>query len=155
VADEKQTLCDFLDYLRESVVLKAAGLSESDLRREVVPSGTNLLGLVNHLALVETFWFQFVFDGRDVQFVPEDAPPKDWHILPGRSSVAVLERYAKATAESRSITVEGDLDALSKREFKGRHLSLRWVVVHLVEETARHAGHADIMRELIDGTTGR
>lgn len=150
VADERTTLLDFLNYLRESTILKATGLNDDDLRRPLVPSGTNLLGLVNHLAFVEAVWFQYLFAGQDVEL-----PSCDFHPDPSITPTEILARYQDAIAESNRIAAEADLETLARREYKGTHLSLRWILVHLVEETARHAGHADIIRELIDGTTGR
>jgi uncharacterized damage-inducible protein DinB len=150
VADERTTLLDFLNYLRESIILKAKGLGDDELRRPLVPSGTNLLGLVNHLAYVESVWFQYLFAGRDI-----DLPSDDFHPDANMSPTDVIARYEVAIVESNRIAAETDLETLTRREYKGTHLSLRWILVHLVEETSRHAGHADIIRELIDGTTGR
>lgn len=151
VADERTTLLDFLNYLRESLILKAKGISDDDARRPFVPSGTNLLGLVNHLAFVETSWFQFIFAGRDIQL-----PSGDFHPDASIPSADIISRYEAAVAESNRITTEtDDLETLARRDYKGTHLSLRWILVHMIEETGRHAGHADIIRELIDGTTGR
>ncbi len=151
VADERTTLLDFLNYLRESLILKAKGISDDDLRRPLVPSGTNLLGLINHLAFVEASWFQRIFADRDIQLPPGDFQP---HI--SISSSEIIRRYEAAITESNRIARETeDLDTLARHDYKGTHLSLRWILVHMIEETGRHAGHADIIRELIDGTTGR
>lgn len=151
VADERTTLLDFLNYLRESVILKTTGLSDEDLRRAFVPSGTNLLGVVNHLARVEASWFQLIFSGRDIELDPDDFHPDD-----SISSTDIIRRYEAAIAKSNRITTEtDDLDTLARDEYKGRRLSLRWILIHMIEETGRHAGHADIIRELIDGSTGR
>lgn len=151
VADERTTLLDFLNYLRQSVILKARGLADDDLRRRLVPSGTNLLGLVNHLAFVETSWFQFIFAGRDVQLPSGGFQPEA-----GIPSADVISRYEITVAESNRIATEtDDVETLARRDYKGTHLSLRWILVHMIEETGHHAGHADIIREQIDGTTGR
>lgn len=150
VADEKQTLREFLDYLRESIIIKATGLNEEAVRRPLVPTGTNLLWLVKHLARVETYWFQFVFAGRKI-----DGPPNE--LTDDDSAESVIGLYREAIAVSNEITDStSDIGQLCSRKHRDQGpLSLRWVLVHMVEETARHAGHADILREQIDGQTGR
>lgn len=150
LADEKQTLRDFLDYLRESVIIKASGLSEEDARRPMVDSGTNLLWLVKHLARVEMLWFQHLFAGLDV-----DAPEGD--LEPDDSVRSAADAYREAIARSNEIIDHcDDLDGRAARAGRAPEpMSMRWILVHMVEETARHAGHADIIREQIDGTTGR
>lgn len=151
VAGEKTTLLDFLGYLRESIVLKVTGLPDEDLRRPLVPSGTSLLGLVNHLAIVEASWFQFIFAGRDIELHSDDFHPD--HSI---SSTEIIRRYEAAIIESNQIVADtNDLETLARREYKRTRLSLRWILIHMIEETGRHAGHADIIRELIDGATGR
>ncbi len=151
VADERTTLLDFLNYLRESIILKAKGLEDDELRRPLVSSGTNLLGLVNHLARVEASWFQLIFAGKDLELHSDDFQPDD-----SISSTDIIRRYEAAITESNRIAAENDdLETLARREYKGTRLSLRWILIHMIEETGRHAGHADIIRELIDGTTGR
>ena len=147
---ERETLQEFLDYLRESVILKVEGLTEDAVRVSLVPSGTTLLGLVKHLAVVETLWLQYAFAGLDVD--------------PGRDGLEPTDTIASVTAAYRSTVERGnriiagsdDLERLCARTLRTPEpLSLRWVLVHLVEETARHAGHADILREQIDGSVGR
>ncbi len=147
---EGPTLLACLDYLRESVALKAEGLSDEQVRREMVPSGTSLLGLVKHLTRVEVAWFALWFAGLDVH-LPENE-------LDERDGVdTVLRAYRDAVAASNEIVRRcDDLDQTCASTHLDRdRLSLRWVLVHMVEETARHAGHADILREQLDGSTGR
>jgi hypothetical protein len=150
VAGEKQTLRDFLDYLRGAIVRKASELDEDSVRRSTVPSGTSLLGLVKHLTYVEVTWFQWSFAGIDVALPSGD-------LEPGDTGASVLDAYRDACRHANEIIdTNDDLDALCARRAPGYDpLSLRWILVHLVEETARHAGHADIIREQIDGATGR
>ncbi|MGP0107671.1 MAG: DinB family protein [Acidimicrobiales bacterium] len=150
LTSEKQTLQEFLDYLRESVILKAADLDEESARRSTVPTGTSLLGLIKHLAMVEVVWFQFAFAGHDVVIPTEEIRPTD-------SVASGVAAYRAATQMSNQIVGEcDDLDQLCARPLTTPEpLSLRWLLVHMVEETARHAGHADILREQIDGQTGR
>ena len=147
---ERQTLLACLDYLRESVALKAEGLSDEQVRREMVPSGISLLGLVKHLTRVEFAWFSFSFAGLNVH-LPEDALDE------GDDADTVLRAYRGAVATSNDIVGPcDDLDRTCASTYLDRDkLSLRWVLVHMIEETARHAGHADILREQLDGSTGR
>jgi uncharacterized damage-inducible protein DinB len=147
---EKQTLQEFLDYLRESVILKVVDLDEASARRSTVPTGTSLLGLVKHLTGVEVVWFQFAFAGSDAAVPAEEIQPTD-------SVASAVAAYRAATSINNEIVGEcGDLDQLCARALTTPEpLSLRWLLVHMVEETARHAGHADILREQIDGLTGR
>ena len=150
LSDERQTLLDFLGYLRECVVRKAADLDEDTVRRPGVPSGTSLLGLIKHLTRVEVAWFQWVFAGLEITLPANDLTDAD-------TPASVMEAYRRACRESDAICMAvADLDRLSARAgVAPEPMSLRWILVHMVEETARHAGHADILREQIDGATGR
>jgi uncharacterized damage-inducible protein DinB len=147
---EADTLVVFLDYLRECIVAKGDGLDDEALRRSTVPSGTSLLGLVKHLTMAETFWFQHVFAGTDV-VVPES------DLEPGDTTESVLAGYAAACAAGNEVVAAcDDLERLAVRKgTRSVQLSLRWILVHMIEETARHAGHCDIIREQIDGQVGR
>lgn len=150
-AGEKQTLLDFLDYLRESVIVKVEGLSDEQARAPGVPSGTSLLWLVKHLALVERAWFLYAFNGQHGSIVGEDG-------LEDTDTIeTVVADYRTTIAASNAIVAAADdLDKLCAHKATAPdRMSLRWVLVHMVEETARHAGHADILREQIDGATGR
>jgi uncharacterized damage-inducible protein DinB len=151
VADEKATLREFLDYLRESVIAKVGGLEDEQLARRMVPSGTSLLWLVKHLTRVEVAHLQASFAGRDVS-VPSD------EVEPGDTAAAAVTAYRVAIQESNDIVDGcGDLGQLAARPRRpgAPAMPLRWTLVHLVEETARHAGHADILREQLDGAVGR
>ncbi len=147
---EKGTLLAFLDYLRESIILKVEDLDEEAARTSTVPSGTSLLGLVKHLTVVELTWFQVTLAGLDSPFPDENVEPTD-------TVASVVDAYrATIVANNTIVDAYNDLDGLCARAFRRREpLSLRWLLVHMVEETARHAGHADILREQIDGRTGR
>jgi uncharacterized damage-inducible protein DinB len=156
VGDELTTLSGFLDFLREAIVIKAAGLDDEALRRQLVPSGVCLLGIVKHLAYVEHWWFTHMFGGRDaeVPWTDEDLDA-DWRIEPDDTTLAVVDLYLAECERSRKIvagSTAGQLSALPDRT--GEHFTLRWIVTHMIEETGRHAGHADVLRELIDGQTG-
>jgi uncharacterized damage-inducible protein DinB len=148
-------LSAFLDYLRNRMIAKLDGLDEEQARRPMVPSGTSLLGLLKHLAVVELGWFVWSFAGEDF-----DAGPTgdDLTVTSGDTITGVVEMYRAAFARSQQIAAAvPDLDQRAARSRRSGHetQSMRWILVHMIEETARHAGHADIIREMIDGTTGR
>jgi hypothetical protein len=152
--DEKQSLKVSLDRHRDAVLWKLEGLDDDALRRAMVPSGTNLLGLVKHLAAVEYGWFCETF-GRAVEpppFDPDD-PDSDLRVRPDESTEDVLAYYGRARTAADQAIEELELESTGTAWF-GETVSLRWVLIHMVEETARHAGHVDILRELIDGMTG-
>jgi hypothetical protein len=154
-ADEKITLSAFLDWYRDVMLRKVEGLTTEEATRKLVPSPTNLLGLIKHLAYVERGWFQGSFLGMEFEDVPwSDADPDaDFRVEPGESVASVTEFYRKQCERSREIAAAAKLDDKSKRPDRKDH-TLRWIMVHMIEETARHAGHADILRELTDGATG-
>lgn len=151
---ERELLAAFLDYNRETLLWKISGLDDEALRRRLVPSQTTLLGLVKHLAAVERSWFQRTFAGRDVPTPWTDADPDaDFRIEPDETTAQILALYQAEIAISRQIAAAApSLDAVAQRP--DRPVSLRWIMVHMIEETARHVGHADILREQIDGATG-
>ncbi len=157
-ADEKRMLVEFLDNQRELLLKKVEGASEEDLRARLVPSLTTLLGLVKHLAYVERGWFQEFFLGHEVEYPPgsDEDPDVDWKLDPGESSQEIVELYRAECDKSRRVVGDAELDQLSVRMLRsnGQRASLRWIMLHMVEETARHAGHADILREQLDGFTG-
>jgi uncharacterized damage-inducible protein DinB len=147
-APELETLVTFLDYLRGSLARKLEAVSEQDARRSLVPSGTSLLSLVQHLTAAEVLWFQIRFNGSTE---PEPDEPLD-DALPVERHLA--HYFAAIARDNEIVTTSGSVDErCADPEFA--ELDLRWVLVHMIEETARHAGHADIIREQIDGATGR
>lgn len=150
LADEKRTLLDFLDYLRESIQLKVVDLEEQGARWSPVPTGTSLLGLAKHLTRVEVAWFSFGFAGHDVELPPNSVGSDD-------TVASVVRGYREACdASNRIIESASGLEVLAARPLIAPEaMSLRWILVHMVEETARHAGHADILREQLDGSVGR
>lgn len=150
VADELTTVCALLQFQRESLVRKVAGVSEADARRSPVQSGTSLLWLMKHISYAERIWIVRRFAGREGG-VPENA------IATGDTLATVVDYYRQTWAEVGEIVAQASgLDELARLETPGRDpVSLRWILMHLLEETARHAGHADILRELLDGSTGR
>lgn len=154
-------LAQYLDYQRATMLSKTDGLTSQQLAQNHPPSGLTLGGLLYHLSLVEEDWMEARFAG-----LPEREPwvSVDWDSDPNwefRSTAhqetgQLQSRYRQACDRSRKVLVNAaGLDQLSVRALRdGRHFSLRWVLLHLVEETARHAGHADFLREAIDGTVG-
>jgi uncharacterized damage-inducible protein DinB len=153
-AGEKESLHVSLDRHRDVVLWKLDGLDDEQLRRAVVPSGTNLLGLVKHLAAVEYAWFCETF-GRDTEPLPfdDDDPDADLRVEPGETTEDVVAFYRRARAAADEVISEMALDDTGTAWF-GATVSMRWVLLHMVEETARHVGHMDIAREILDGTTG-
>lgn len=152
-ADEKTMLEAFLDYHRATLLMKVSGVSDDDLRRKPTVSSMTLLGLVKHIAYVERWWFQAVFAGQEVEFPwSDDDPDGDWRVEPDDTTEGIIELYKAEVQKSRKIVAAASLDEMAKQFRLGR--SLRWIVLHMIEETARHNGHADILREAIDGVTG-
>lgn len=153
-ASEKETLHALLDRQRDVMVWKLDGLDDEDLRRPMTPSGTNLLGMVKHLAAVEYGWFCSTF-GREIEPMPfdEDDPEADLRVEAHETTGDILAFYDRARAAADAVIRELDPEETGTA-WHGATVSLRWVLLHMIEETARHAGHADILRELLDGTTG-
>jgi uncharacterized damage-inducible protein DinB len=154
---EKETLEGFLDYYRAVIVRKVAGLSLEDASRPLVQSGTSLLGVVKHLGYVERGWFQSGIEGKtfDVPWTDDD-PDADFRIEPGETIEGIVAWYQEQCSLARAIVAAApNLDVLERRIREGRpQRSLRWILVHMIEETARHAGHMDIIREQVDGGVG-
>jgi hypothetical protein len=143
-ADEKSTLLGFLNYLREAIAAKAEDAPEPQVRTAGVPSGTSVLGLVKHLTFVERSYFL----GEDVRDWAATMRPEH-----DETVADVLANYRATIKQAdKVITSYTDLSASLR---PGQAPSMRWVLVHMIEETGRHAGHADILREQIDGATGR
>lgn len=153
-ADEKTVLHRGLDRHRDAVLWKLEGLDDERLRCPMTPSGTNLLGLVKHLAAVEYEWFCTTF-GRETEPLPFDPEDEnaDLRVAPHETTADILAFYGRARAAADRVIEELPLDHLGTA-WHGATVSLRWVLVHMLEETARHAGHLDIVRELADGMTG-
>ena len=143
----------FLDYLRATMLWKLDGLSDDDLRRPFPPSTMTLLGMLKHLAYVERWWFRIAFAGEELPMPWTDTDPDaDWRVEPDESAAAIIDLYNSEVDRSRAIVAAASWDDPAKRP--GMEQTLGWVLTHMVEETARHCGHADIFREQIDGKTG-
>jgi uncharacterized damage-inducible protein DinB len=152
--DEKAILLTSMERHRDAVLWKLDGLDDEQLRRPMVPSGSSLLGLVKHLAAVEYGWFCEPF-GIKTEPLPfdDDDPEADLRLRDDETSAEVLAFYARARAAANAMVETHDLDTEGKSS-RGQAVTLRWVLVHMIEETARHAGHIDVLRELIDGKIG-
>ncbi|SCG46198.1 DinB family protein [Micromonospora humi] len=156
-ADERTLLDTFLDFQRDALVRKCAGLSDEQLRSRPVPSSSlSLLGLVRHLATVERWYFQGViaeaFPGDLFDLTDDfDAPFHDVADAGGPETFAL---WRAEVAASRRIAAARSLDAIGRTPGTGAERSLRWVLTHMTDEYARHLGQADILREAIDGRTG-
>jgi hypothetical protein len=157
-ADERVLLETFLDLYRETIKRKVRGVSEEDAVRRLVPSATTLVGIVKHLRWVELNWFQRVLAGRPPEDLPrvpwsDEDPDADFRLEPGETVERIIGEYDQECDRSRAVAAGHSLDDTGTHRRMGP-VSLRWIYVHMIEETARHAGHADILREQIDGTTG-
>ena len=148
-AGERETLLALLQYQRESFVRKVTGVDEDTARRQFVPSGTTLLWLMKHMAGAETLWIVHRFAGEDFAGVEDAVQPCDTLAAAVDAYRAIWVRVDAVVAAAAS------LDEVCRRVGDETPVNLRWVLMHLLEETARHAGHADILRELGDGATGR
>lgn len=163
-ADETATLLGFLDYQRATLAWKCAGLDAAGLGATVAASSMTLGGMLKHLAYVEDSWCSRWLHGRDLQppwnTVDWSADPDwDWHSAADDAPEQLYELWQDAVNRSRALVAEaladGGLDGLARRTWPdGRAPSRRWIVCHLIEEYARHNGHADLLRESVDGRTG-
>ncbi|MET7525650.1 DinB family protein [Streptomyces sp. NPDC005248] len=151
---EKESLRISLDRHRDAVLWKLQGLDEDQVRRQMTPSGTSLLGLVKHLAATEYGWFSETF-GRETELLPfdDDDPEADLRPTPSETTADIVAFYGRARAASDKVIDELEIDSVGTA-WHGESVSLRWTLIHMIEETARHVGHMDIVRELVDGRTG-
>lgn len=162
--DEKEYLHRWLRLVRDVMVWKLEGLSDAELRRPMTRTGTNLLGLVKHITGGEIEYLGATFgrpatDVRLPWWDPENAQHTmdtggDMYAAPGESTEYIVDLYRRACAHADQTIAELDLDTIGTVPHDGAKLTLRQALVHTIHETSRHAGHADILRELIDGTVG-
>ncbi|NUW41178.1 DinB family protein [Nonomuraea rhodomycinica] len=155
--DERDTLAGFLDWQRDTLAWKCAGLTDEQLRlRAVPPSGMSLLGLVRHLAHVERAWFRHVLADEDVPLLwgKETNRDADFDDVDEASAEEAFAAWRAEVEHAREVSADLPLDALGKRLRHGEAYSHRFILVHMIEEYARHNGHADLLREHIDGATG-
>ncbi len=156
--DERETLTAFLEHHRQTFELKVLGTPpERWSDRSIPPSGLSLHGLIRHLTGVERWWWRIQFAGEDVPmlYYTDDDPDQDFEDLAGDPEQA-LERWRQECAHSREILAAADsLDDTGTKRTTGETFSLRWLLADLVAEYARHNGHADLLREQIDGAVGQ
>lgn len=159
VNSAKGGLARYLDAAHEALLWKLDGLSEYDLRRPLTPTGTNLLGLLKHVAWVESEYFGEVFDRpHDLgDAPPRDVPNSDLHATADETSEEIIDLFQRAWAHARATIDALDLEDEGHVPWWGEEnnpVTLQRVMVHMTAEIHRHAGHADIVRELIDGGAG-
>ena len=156
VAAERAMLDAWLDYHRDTLALKCDGLDGGQLRqRAVPPSSLSLLGLVRHMAEVECQWFTMVLGGEQVSFhyCTDDHPDAEFDDVDGADVAEAFGTWRSECADARRRAAAApSLDVTAT--WRGQEFSLRWIMVHMIEEYARHNGHADLLRERIDGTVG-
>ncbi|MER5847672.1 DinB family protein [Streptomyces sp. NPDC002012] len=149
---EKESLRASLDRHRDVVRWKIYGLDDEALRQPMTPSGTNLLGLLKHLATVEYGYFCTTF-GRETEPLWFDPYTEDMQVAAHESTEDIVEFYDRACTAADKTISELSLSTLGT-SWNGNTVSMRWALIHMIEDTVRHAGHMDILRELIDGATG-
>lgn len=152
LSGERSSLEGFLDHYRAVLVNKVRGVSEADARRRLVPSATTLGGLLKHVACAEHRWFELALP--KVPFEPTSGQDRlaEFGMTDDETVDGLIEAYQAQCARSREIAADYHLDDRGHRS--GQNMTLRWIYLHMIEETARHAGHADILREQLDGSTG-
>jgi uncharacterized damage-inducible protein DinB len=157
-SDLRGLLLSYLDFFRGQVATKLDGLSDGELRTSVVPSGWTPAGLVVHLVNVERRWLEWGFLGRQIDEPWRDSAPGGGWITPQSSAAELAGLLDEAAARTRSIVEAHELAEASALTGRFRDESsapqLQWILLHLIQEYARHLGHLDIARELVDGTTG-
>ncbi|MEV4625143.1 DinB family protein [Micromonospora sp. NPDC049523] len=158
VADERTQLVGWYDMQRAIIHYKCEGLSEVDAHRSVLPTSPlmTVAGVVSHLRWVEQTWFEVLFLGRPAEGPQFQEEPEDADMMvDGIPLSQLLADYERQCAISNEIIAAHSLDEVGRHpDFRSAEASLRWMVIHMVEETARHAGHLDTIRELLDGETG-
>ncbi|HVE98827.1 MAG TPA: DinB family protein [Mycobacteriales bacterium] len=157
VCGEREMLESWLDFHRTTLLRKCAGLDGDQLvRRSVEPSSLSLLGLVRHLSEVERWWFRRNVAGEDLAelYCTPESEDGDFDDLDAAQAQADVERFLAECALARTAVLTRSLDDTFVHPRRGVEMSLRWVYVHMIEEYARHNGHADLLRERIDGRAG-
>ncbi|WP_415960986.1 DinB family protein [Streptomyces sp. 021-4] len=157
-AAERPMLEGWLDYHRETLAMKCAGLTDAQLREaSVPPSAFTLLGLVQHLAEVERFWFREILAGEELPdlYSTEEDPDGDFKVAESTTWAGTESAWRAEIAAARKSAAGYGLDEFSQGVGSaGEPFSLRWIYTHMIEEYARHNGHADLVRERVDGATG-
>jgi uncharacterized damage-inducible protein DinB len=159
--DERSMVAQWLDYHRMTVLRKVDGLDDEQLATAATASSITLGGLLSHLSFAEDYWFRVVLLGVEPaqpwgEADWDDDWDMDWHWAIDRRGQELVSRYTAACKASRTAAASLSLDKVSRgvTAGTGQIVSLRWIYLHMIEETARHNGHADLIRESIDGTVG-
>ncbi|MGW2208730.1 DinB family protein [Streptomyces sp. NPDC001781] len=159
--DERTQLTTFLDYARDTARAKCEGVSAEDARRAPLPGSPamTLCGLISHLRWVEHHWFEVMFLGEDpagpLAEATDEDPDPEMRTAVDTPLARLLADYESQSARHRRLVSGHDLEATAERPISdGRRVDLRWILLHLIEETSRHNGHLDVVRELLDGRTG-
>ena len=157
VGGERSMLDGWLDYQRQTLLVKCAGLTAEQLKlRAVEPSSLSLLGLVRHMAEVERWWFRRAFEAEPLGdiYSSDTTPEADFDDLEAADAEADFATFATEVELARTTATDKPLEQTFVHPRRRNEISLRWVYVHMIEEYARHNGHADLLRERIDGRTG-
>jgi uncharacterized damage-inducible protein DinB len=155
LADERDALTQQLDFHRATLLRKLEGLDDEPLRRPVTASGLSLLGLVKHLAETEHGWFLNIYGGLSEPdlFSSDGDPGAEFRVGPDETVDILIGQYLATSDRARAVVAAGGLDDVVTTPW-GAEVNLRAILLHMIQESARHNGHADIIREIIDGTTG-
>lgn len=156
--DERTTLTEMLDYQRTVIVRKVSGLNKEQALTRLEPSTLTLAGLLRHLIVVDIYWFIVVLQGKEMppSWAAENwETDRDWEMTSAADFMPeeIIADFEKTWSEVAAISASMDLNHVGTRA-DGTEISHRWVLVHLIEEYARHNGHADLIRESVDGSTG-
>jgi uncharacterized damage-inducible protein DinB len=152
LADERETLTQQLDFHRATLLHKMGGLDDEQIRRPMTASGLSLLGLVKHLAGTEQGWFLKIYAGIDEPDLFD--PDAEFQVGPEETTAGLVEVYLRTCDRARDVVAAGTLDDVVATPW-GASVNLRAILAHMIQETARHNGHADIIREELDGATGQ
>lgn len=160
---EIETLLSFLDYQRATFEWKCRGLDATDLQVRVAASSMTLGGMLKHLVFVEDYWFTFWWRGEELpspwaEVDWDQTPNWDWESASCDTPDELMDHWRHAVSRARDVVsadlANGTLDEHARRREEGASPSRRWILCHMIEEYARHCGHADLLREAIDGQTG-
>ncbi|MFI5605633.1 DinB family protein [Amycolatopsis sp. NPDC051903] len=157
LAGERETLVALLEWHRQTFVIKCAGLGQGELsRKAVAASALSLHGILRHLSGVERWWFRQQFAREDVPmlYYSDEDPDQDFESLDGDIAEATARWHAECDRSREIVAAAGSLEARGASQVTGEPFTLRWLLLHMIAEYARHNGHADLLRESIDGCAG-
>ncbi|OXM49767.1 hypothetical protein CFP71_29560 [Amycolatopsis thailandensis] len=159
LTDTRALLVGYLDHNAAAILRKLGGLSEADVRRSTVPSGWTPLGMVKHLACTQRLWIRYLFAGEDVDCSWPGTAEQEWLVTPEETTGEILTFFRGERDNCTRLAAVTSLDARAARATRRtgaeEHPTFAWVLFHLAQSFARHAGHVDVSRELLDGVTGK